>query len=83
MKMQIKSTNSTYNLIQFYLYISREDSLTYDLELYLDCTIDDFNEDDFTSLFVIETGQQDYVFSGYEVSEYYEENGLLKVICVK
>ena len=53
------------------------------LELLVDCSVDEFLEEEFGNVMLIETDEQSYVFSGYSVEEYFEENGLLKVICVK
>lgn len=82
--MQIKSFNSLYDLVEFHHYVNQVDGDTVSvLELLLDCSIEDFREDDFTSIFVIEDHKQTYVFSWYQVEEYYEENGGVKVVCVK
>ena len=44
----------------------------------------DYLEDELSDIFAIETEKQTYVFSGYEVSECYEDNnGLVKVVCTK
>lgn len=82
--MYIKSFNSQYDLVEFHHYVNRVDDKIINLvELIINCSIEDFIEDDFTSIFVIEEEKQTHVFSWYKVDEYYEENGLLKVILVK
>lgn len=82
--MQVKSYNSLYDLVEFHHYVTQvEDNTVSVLELQLDCSIDDFDEDDFTSIFVIEDHKQTYVFSWYKVTEYYEENDGVKVVCIK
>ena len=54
------------------------------IELTVNTNDIDFLEDELSTIFAIETDKQTYVFSGYEVSEYYEEdNGLTKVVCIK
>ena len=82
--MYIKSFNSQYELIEYHHYVNHVDDKVVNLvELIIDCPIEKFVEDDFTSIFIIETDHQTHVFSWYEVSEYYEENGYLKVVLVK
>ena len=82
--MYLKSFNSEYNIAEFHHYVTyANDKVANMVELLIDCPVDEFVEDDFTSIFMIETDKQTYVFSWYEVNEYYEENGLLKVILVK
>ncbi len=82
--MYIKSFNSEYNLVEFHHYVNHVDDRVVNLvELVLDCTMDEFNEEDFTSIFIVETDTQTHVFSWYTVDEYYEENGLIKVMLVK
>ncbi len=82
--MNLKSFNSEYNLMEYHHYVNHVDDKVVNLvELVIDCPIDKFVEDDFTSIFVIEAENQTHVFSWYKVDEYYEENGYLKVILVK
>lgn len=82
--MYIKSFNSQYELIEYHHYVNYVDDKVVNLvELIIDCPIEEFVEDDFTSIFIIETDHQTHVFSWYTIDEYYEENGLLKVVLVK
>jgi len=82
--MYLKSFNSEYNVVEFHHYVNyANDKVVNMVELLIDCPVDEFVEDDFTSIFMIETDKQTHVFSWYTVDEYYEENGLLKVILVK
>lgn len=82
--MYLKSFNSEYNVAEFHHYVNyANDKVVNMVELLIDCPVDEFVEDDFTSIFMIETDKQTHVFSWYVVDEYYEENGLLKVILVK
>lgn len=82
--MNLKTFNSEYNVAEFHHYINHvSDEIVSLVELLIDCPIDKFVEEDLTSIFVIETDRQTHVFSWYKVDEYYEENGLLKVILVK
>ena len=82
--MYIKSFNSQYELIEYHHYVNYVDDKVVNLvELIIDCPIEKFAEDDFTSIFIIETDHQTHVFSWYTIDEYYAENGYLKVILVK
>jgi hypothetical protein len=70
--------------MEYHHYVNHVDDKVVNLvELIIDCPIDEFVEDDFTSIFVIEAENQTHVFSWYKVDEYYEENGYLKVVLVK
>lgn len=82
--MNIKTFNSQYDLVEFHHYINQVNDKTVNIvELLLNCPVDEFFESDFESIFVIEEEKQTHVFSWYEVDEFYEEDGLLKVILVK
>lgn len=80
--MYMTSLNKQYNLVEFDLYVTKNGvkGATYVLELLIDCIIDEFepiNED-----FIIKD-ERDYVFNGFEISEWYEENGMVRVVYVK
>lgn len=80
--MYMISLNKQYNLVEFDLYVTKNGAkgATYVLELLIDCTIDKFepiNED-----FIIKD-ERDYTFNGFELSEWYEENGMVRVVYVK
>ena len=80
--MEIKTFEARYELIDFCHYIDPNQINV--LELTVDTDDMDFLEAELTSIFVIETDKQTYVFSGYEVNECYkEDNGLIKVVCIK
>ena len=80
--MEIKTFEARYELIDFCHYI--DPSQINVLELTVDTDDMDFLEAELTSIFAIETDKQTYVFSGYEVNECYkEDNGLVKVVCIK
>lgn len=82
--MYIKSFNSEYELIEYHHFVNYVDDRVVNLvELVINCPIEEFVEEDFTSIFIIEMDKQTHVFSWYTVDEYYEENGYLKVILVK
>ena len=54
------------------------------LELLINTNDMNFLETELSSIFAIETEKQTYLFSGYEVNEcYQEDNGLIKVVCIK
>ena len=80
--MEIKTFEARYELIDFCHYIDSNQISV--LELTVDTDDMDFLESELTSIFAIETDKQTYVFSGYEVNECYkEDNGLVKVVCIK
>ena len=82
--MYIKSFNSEYELIEYHHFVNNVNGEVINLvELVIDCPIEKFVEEDFNSIFLIETDHQTHVFSWYKVDEYYEENGYLKVVLVK
>lgn len=80
--MEIKTFEARYELIEFCHYIDINQINV--LELLVNTDDVSFLEEELSTIFAIETEKQTYVFSGYEVSECYEEdNGLIKVVCVK
>lgn len=80
--MEIKTFEARYELVEFCHYIDSNQINI--LELTVNTNDIDFLEDELSTIFAIETEKQTYVFSGYEVSECYEEdNGLTKVVCIK
>ena len=80
--MEIKAFEARYELIDFCHYIDPNQINV--LELTVDTDDMDYLESELTSIFAIETDKQTYVFSGYEVNECYkEDNGLVKVVCIK
>lgn len=87
--MEIKTFQSTYDLAEFHCYITKTDDgdciNVVELLLNTDNTEDiSYIEKDFSHIFVVESHHHSYVFSGYEVTEYYiTDNSLIKVICVK
>ena len=83
--MKVKTFQSNYDITEFHSYITQiNDDYIHVVELLLNTTELNFIEKDFANIFVIETDKQTYIFSGYEVDEYYTvENGLVKVVCIK
>lgn len=80
--MEIKTFEARYELIEFCHYIDVNQINV--LELLVNTDDVSFLEEELSTIFAIETEKQTYVFSGYEVSECYEEdNGLIKVVCIK
>jgi hypothetical protein len=80
--MEIKTFEARYELIEFCHYIDINQINV--LELLVNTDDVSFLEEELSTIFAIETEKQTYVFSGYEVSECYEEdNGLIKVVCIK
>jgi hypothetical protein len=84
--MNLKTFNSEYNVVEFHHYINHIDDRSINVnvvELLLECPVDEFNENDLESIFIIEEDSKTHIFSWYKVDEYYEENGYLKVILMK
>lgn len=80
--MEIKTFEARYELIEFCHYIDVNQINV--LELLVNTDDVSFLEEELSTIFAIETEKQTYVFSGYEISECYEEdNGLIKVVCIK
>ena len=80
--MEIKTFEARYELIEFCHYIDVNQINV--LELLVNTDDISFLEEELSTIFAIETEKQTYVFSGYEVSECYEEdNGLIKIVCIK
>lgn len=74
-------SNIQYELLEFYYYIGSEDINIIELLL----NTDDLSsiEQDFSTTFIIKTDINTFILSDYELSEYYIENGKVKVICIK
>lgn len=80
--MEIKTFEARYELVDFCHYIDSNQINI--LELTVNTDNVDFLETELSSIFAVETDKQTYVFSGYEVHEcYQEDNGLIKVVCIK
>lgn len=84
--MEIKTLQQThYDLIEFHHYIDniREGKIISVLELLIKADNLEFISE-LTDTFIIMTDEQSYIFSNYEVSEYYPvDEGYIKVICVR
>ena len=83
--MKIKTFEARYELIEFHHYVDNSNPSTQIsvVELLIDTPDIEYLEKELSNLFAIETEKQTYMFSGYEVSECYEDNGLIKVVCIK
>lgn len=84
--MEVKTCQSQYALAEFHSYINKtsDDNCINVVELLLDTDQLDYIEKDFSSIFIVETNKHTYVFSGYEVIEYYlTDDGLVRVTCTK
>lgn len=84
--MEIKTFKAEYRLVEFYHYIDCTISANpiSVIELLVDTSDIEFLKDELTNIFAIEAQQHTYIFSGYEVSEYYQtDDGLIKIICIK
>ena len=85
--MQIKSFENTYNLIEFNLYVDGAGAKCVRVvDLLFESSLDRFTDEvekSFEEKFDVEIEEDIYSFEGYRISEFYEVNGLLKVICEK
>ena len=85
--MQIKSFENTYNLVEFNLYVDGAGAKCVRIvDLLFESSLDRFTDEvekSFEEKFDVEIEEDVYSFEGYRVSEFYEINGLLKVICEK
>lgn len=74
-------SNIQYELLEFHYYIGSEDINIVELLL----NTDDLSsiEQDFSTTFIIKTDINTFILSDYELSEYYIENGKVKVVCIK
>lgn len=85
--MQIKSFENTYNLIEFNLYVDGAGAKCVRVvDLLFENSLDRFTDEvekSFEEKFDVEIEEDVYSFEEYRVSEFYEVNGLLKVICEK
>ncbi len=85
--MRIKSFENTYNLVEFNFYIDGAAIKCIEIvDLLFESSLDEFMnevEKDFEKKFDVEIKGKVYSFEGYKVSEFYEVNGLLKVVCEK
>lgn len=84
--MELKTLQQTrYNLLEFHHYIDNADNEKVINVLELLIKIDNLEFiPELTDTFIIKTDNQSYIFSDYEVSEYYPiDESHAKVICVK
>lgn len=85
--MQIKSFENIYNLVEFNLYVDGAGAKCVRvIDLLFESSLDRFTdevEESFEKEFNVEIEGNIYSFKEYRVSEFYEVNGLLKVICEK
>lgn len=83
--MKVVTFGAQYELIEFNHYIDHESEETVSvLDIVIKSNTMDFIEKEFNNLFIIDTEKTSYVFSKYELTEYYEiGGGLVRIICVK
>ena len=81
--MYLESFDRRYDLYEFNYYgMDNGEKTTYVVELTIDCEIEDFVKDVFRTPVVV-CAESQFVLIGYTLSEWYEENGKLKVVYVK
>ena len=83
--MEVVTFGAQYELIEFNHYIDHESEETVSvLDIVIKTNTLEFIEKDFNILFIIDTEKTSYVFSNYELTEYYKiGGGLVRIICVK
>ena len=83
--MKAVTFGAQYELIEFNHYIDQESEETVNvLDIVIKSNTMDCIENEFNNLFVIDTEKTNYVFSNYELIEYYEVGGgLIRIICIK
>ena len=81
--MYIDSFKKRYDLVEFNFYGTYVgEKATYVLEMLINCSIDEFDKDEFNEIVIVDK-EQSYVFVDFEVNEYYEEDDCIKVVLVK
>ena len=81
--MYIDSFKKRYDLVEFNFYGTYVgEKATYVLEMLINCSIDGFDKNEFNEIVIVDE-EQSYVFVGFEVNEYYEEDNCIKVVLVK
>lgn len=82
--MYLRVINTKYNLEEFDLFVTEVDGKTVSvLEMFIDYPLEEFDENVLDVPFSIVVDRSTYVFSGFTISEFYEEKELLKIVCVK
>lgn len=84
--MELKTLQKTrYDLLEFHHYIDNIDNEKIINVLELLIKIDNLNFiSELSDTFIITTNNQSYIFSNYEVSEYYAiDESHVKIVCVK
>ena len=79
--MYLKNCNANYNLAEFNLFIDAYGTTV--IDMVIDCSIEEFEEYGLGDTFFVETEKLTYVFSNFEINEVYEEDGFVKLVCVK
>jgi hypothetical protein len=83
--MKAKTFGAQYELVEFNHYVdSGKEKPINVVDFVVESDNIEFIENEFSHLFVIETGETLHVFNDYELTECYEVGGgLIRVICVK
>lgn len=82
--MKVKTFEAQYELVEFNHYMDYNNNSSNVLDLVVECDNVDFIKQEFDNIFIIDTGQDHYVFSDYSLTECYEVgSGLVRVVCVK
>ncbi len=84
--MVLKTINNDYNVSEFNQYVSSDNDVIFsEVDIVIDMSIEEvenMNVGEF-KLFTIGAGEYTYLFVDYELHEYYETNGMVKLVCIK
>ena len=82
--MNLKTFQNEYKLCEFHHYVNVvNDKIVSVVELLVNSAMDKLTENEFTSIFIVEGEKQNSVFSGYSVDEFYEVDGMTKIVLTK
>lgn len=83
--MKVKTFEAEYELVEFNHYMDHnEEDSTSVVDVVVESDNIEFINNELNNIFIVDTGNLTYVFSGYEVNECYEVGDkLIRVVCVK
>lgn len=85
MKMNIKTFEAEYDLIEFNHYIDKSnDKIIHVLDMVVKTEEIDYIKEELSNIFIVDADKNSYVFSDYELIECYNIGaGLVQIICAK
>lgn len=82
--MYLRIINTRYDLEEFDFFVTTINGKPMNvLEMFIDYPIEEFDENLLKNSFSIVVDKMSYVFSNFTMVEFYEEQELIKVVCVK